>query len=112
MPVFTQRRVKCLLLVAMSMAMFGTVAYAGGSKESVLNEYETHGFQCLVISQTINEDTIKAYTDLTALESSDKVHVCVRTDLDQRQITGNKYVFVFDQNDSMKTYNQIPSILD
>ena len=112
MTVLNQLCVKRILLVPMLIAMFGSVSGAGGSRESVLDEYEKHGFECLDISQTINEDTLKAYTDLKTRENSDKVHVCLRTDMTQRQITGNKYVFVFDQAGKMKTYNQIASILD
>lgn len=112
MTIFRQRFVKRYLFVATLMAMFGNLVNAGESKASVLSKYEEHGFECLDISQTINEDTLKSYTDLRSLENSDKVHVCVRIDLAQEQITGNKYVFVFDQKGNMKTYNQIASILD
>ena len=94
------------------MAMPVTAINAGESRESILNKYQSSGFQCLDISQTINEDTFGSYTDLVLLEDSDKGHVCVRIDLTQRQIAVNKYVFVFDQNGRMKNFNQIPSILD
>ena len=109
---FIYRLIKQVASVAMLMTFTITVANAGDSKDSILNEYETHGFECLDISQTINEDTLKSYTDLAFLENSDNVHVCVRVDLAQMQFAGNKYVFVFDQDNNMKTYNQIASVLD
>lgn len=112
MNIITQRFAKLFFLAGMLMAVSVTAVNAGESKESILNKYQSNGFQCLDISQTINEDTLKSYTDLVLLEDSDKVHVCVRMDMTQRQIAGNKYVFVFDKDGGMKTFNQIPSFLD
>lgn len=112
MTFLSQCFLKKSLFLALFMATFSTLVYAEASQESILNKYAANGFICLDISETINVDTLKSYTDLTALEYSDVVHVCVRTDMTQKRIPGNKYVFVFDEKGSMKTHNRIASILD
>lgn len=100
------------LFVAVFMAFFSGVASAESSQETVLNKYKTNGFQCLNISQTINKDTMKDFANFDALEMTDIVHVCVKTDMSQEVISGNKYVVVFDENGGMKTENQVPSYFD
>lgn len=112
MTVFNRYFVKKIFFVCLSLATFSTLVNASESKNSVLNKYESNGFECLNISDTVNEDTLKSYTDLNSLENTDRVHVCVRIDMTQNLIAGNKYVFVFDQEGVMKTHNQIASILD
>ena len=112
MTISIPRIAKRLLFLALMTPLLGASANAAESKASVLNQYESHGFQCLDISETINVDTLKSYTDLKSLDDSDDVHVCVRVDMEQNHFPGNKYVFVFDQNDNMKTYNQIASVID
>lgn len=100
-------------LVAAVLIAFSSVAINGElPKKEVLGLYETNGFQCMDISEIAHEDTLKSYTDLKSLDQSDKIHVCVKTDMKQHQIPGNKFVFIFDKTGSLKTMNQIASIFD
>ena len=100
------------ILAAILLAITSVTVNAEVSKAAVIELYETNGFVCMDISQTINEDTLKSYTDLTSLEQTDVVNVCVKTDMKQAQISGNKFVFVFDQAGVLKTQNRIASVLD
>lgn len=100
------------LFIGIFTTLFSGLLQAEGSKASILNKYTSHGFECLDISQTINSDTMKEFADFDGLKMSDKVHVCIKTDMSQELIAGNKYVVVFDKDGGMKTENQVPSIFD
>lgn len=100
------------IIAAILLALASVAVNAEASKDAVIELYESNGFTCMDISQTINEDTLKSYTDLGSLQQADMVNVCVKTDMNQAQISGNKFVFVFDQAGVLKTQNRIASVLD
>ena len=59
MTIFNQRFTRRILFSAMLASFAGTTANAAESNETILDEYTANGFECLDISQTVNEDTLK-----------------------------------------------------
>ena len=68
MTIFNQRFTRSVVFSAILASFAGTTANAAESNDSILDEYTTNGFECLDISQTVNQDTLTSYTELSSLE--------------------------------------------